>query len=446
MNNLIVDVNLWGKNVGALMWDKEAELALFQFEDKFLNSGFDLSPIVMPSEKSKDVVYSFSANKTNCFKGLPGLIADALPDAFGNQIINEWFASRGFSEEQITPLERLCYVGQRAMGALEFEPSSEIPGLDSSSQLHINDLTELAAEVFRNKEVFQAKLLNQDKNILDILKVGTSAGGAKPKAIIAYNDLTNEVRSGQVVAPKGFCYWLLKFDGGVYEEHSHITDNPKGIGNIEYAYYLMAKNAGIDMTECRLLHEGDSCHFMTKRFDRRDTGEKLHVQTLAGLAHFDRDQRHSYEQAFRVMRQMGLPYPQQEELFRRMVFNVVARNHDDHTKNHSFIMDKSGKWSLSPAYDLCYSYNPHGRWTNKHQMSINSKQDRFTYEDLQSVAKKMGIDKGKEIIGKVVDSVSRWDDFAKDAGVKGIHSKQIGSNLLLLEPKKLNSRENDISL
>lgn len=435
MENLIADVNLWGKNVGTLFWDKTNELASFQFEDKFINSGLDLSPIIMPLGSSKGEVYSFAENNTKCFKGLPGLLADALPDDFGNQIINEWFTSKGFSEVRITPLDRLCYVGKRAMGALEFEPSNDIPGLNSSTQLQIKELTELASEVFKNRAEFQSKLLNQDKKILDILKVGTSAGGAKPKAIIAYNERTNEVRSGQVESPEGFTYWLLKFDGGTYEEHSHITDNPKGIGNIEYAYHLMAKNAGIDMTECRLLNEGDCCHFMTKRFDRTDTGEKLHIQTLAGLAHFDRDKRHSYEQAFRVMRQMNLPYPQQEELYRRMAFNVVARNHDDHTKNHSFIMNKAGKWNLSPAYDVCYSYNPHGQWTNRHQMSINSKQDKFTYEDLQHVAKKMGINKEKEIIERVVDSVSRWEEFAKDAGVRAIHSKQIKSNLLLLEPK-----------
>ncbi|NDV83394.1 type II toxin-antitoxin system HipA family toxin [Bacteroides sp. 51] len=444
MEDLIVDVSLWGKNVGVLLWDQNRDIASFEFENKFIRSGLDLSPIVMPLKTAAGMVYQFPENKSNCFKGLPGLIADSLPDAFGNQIINEWFASRGLPDDQVTPLDRLCYVGRRAMGALEFRPAKSIPGLNDSTQLHISELTELASEVFRNREEFQSKLLNQDKKILDILKVGTSAGGAKPKAIIAYNELTNEVRSGQVAAPDGFTYWLLKFDGGVYEEHAHITNNPQGIGNIEYAYYLMAKDAGIDMTECRLLPEGDNCHFMTKRFDRMNNGEKLHMQTLAGIAHFDRDQRHSYEQAFRVMRQLQLPYPQHEDFFRRMVFNVVTRNHDDHTKNHSFLMDQSGRWSLAPAYDLCYSYNPAGTWTKRHQMSINSKQDRFTFEDLQKVAEKMGIKKGKEIIEKVVDSASKWDGFAKGAGVKAIHASQIRENLLLLEPKKYNSREREL--
>jgi len=446
MDDLIVDVNLWGRNVGALLWDKDREMASFEYDDKFLRSGLNLSPIVMPLNNSQGTVYQFPGNKNNCFKGLPGLVADSLPDAFGSQIVNEWFASQGLSDERITPLDRLCYVGKRAMGALEFKPASSLPGLNDSTQIYINELTEMAAEVFQNRAEFQSKLLNQDRKILDILKVGTSAGGAKPKAIIAWNELTNEVRSGQVKAPAGFTYWLLKFDGGVFEEHHHITDNPKGIGNIEYAYYLMAKDAGIDMMECRLLHEGDSCHFMTKRFDRTDIGDKLHVQTLAGIAHYDRDARHSYEQAFRIMRELHLPYPQQEEFFRRMVFNVVSRNHDDHTKNHSFIMDQNGKWRLAPAYDLCYSYNPKGRWTNRHQMSINSKQDRFTFEDLLNVAKKMGIKGGNEIIEKAVDSVSKWDVFSKEAGVLKKHSTDIKSNLLLLQHKKFNSRESDFSL
>ena len=432
MENLIVDVNIWGHYVGALIWDHNKEAASFQYDDKFLSSGLDISPIIMPLRNSRGVVYQFLQNRNNCFKGLPGLIADSLPDTFGSQIINEWFASLGLSDEQVCPLDHLCYIGKRAMGALEFQPSKTIPHANKSTLIHIGELTELATEIFRNRDEFRSKLLNQDQKILDILKVGTSAGGAKPKAIIAYNELTNEVRSGQVTAPKDFTYWLLKFDGGIYEEHSQITDNPKGIGNIEYAYYLMANAAGIDMMECRLVHEGNSSHFMTKRFDRTDSGEKLHIQTLAGISHYDRDQRHAHEQAFRIMRQMQLPYTQQEELYRRMVFNVISRNHDDHTKNHSFIMNHSGQWRLSPAYDLCYSYNPKERWTNRHQMSINGKQDGFTFKDLQIVADRMGIKRGKEIIEKVVDTVSNWEKFAKESGVKAKHIKDIGANLLLL--------------
>lgn len=394
----------------------------------------DISPVTMPLKKStEDRVYQFLQNRNACFCGLPGLIADSLPDKFGTQIINEWFAANGLPNEQITALDRLCYVGKRGMGALEFEPCKKFVDLEAASVLHVEELTKLADSIFSNRNSFQEKLIQENKDIIDILKVGTSAGGAKPKAIIAYNEQTGEVRSGQVKAPEGFTYWLLKFDGTTYSEHDKITSNPKGIGNVEYAYYRMAVDCGINMMESRLFMEKDYSHFMTKRFDRLDNGEKLHVQTLAGIAHYDRDVRHSYEEAFSIMRKMRLDYPQMEEFYRRMVFNVVTRNHDDHTKNHSFIMDRQGKWSLAPAYDLCYSYSPSGRWTNKHQMSLNGKQDNFTYKDLTDVAKKVGINRPDEIIEQIVNVASQWKGYAKDCGVKEYHSAQIESNLLLLE-------------
>lgn len=431
MDDLIVDAKLWGRSVGSLYWDKETGSALFDYERSFTRSGLDISPVIMPVGQYKNIPYQFLENRNSCFKGLPGLFADSLPDAFGNQIINEWFASKGLSGEEISPLDRLCYVGKRGMGALEFEPCSPIEGMDESSIVHIKELTELAKSVFTDRMSFQMQLRQEERNIFDILKVGTSAGGAKPKAIIAFNDTTGEVRSGQVKAPEGFGYWLLKFDGGTYSEHAQITDNPQGIGNIEYAYYRMAKAGGIEMTECRLLSEGDSHHFMTRRFDRTETGEKIHVQTLAALAHYDRDRRHSYEEIFRIMRSMNLPYPQQEQLFRRMVFNVMARNHDDHTKNFSFLMDKHGKWSLGPAYDLCYSYTPKGKWTNSHQLSVNGKQDGFTMEDLQQVGESMGVRSHKTIIGEIQESVSHWSEVAKDCGVRSEYADTIGKNLIL---------------
>ena len=431
MDDLIVDVKLWGKLVGALAWDEATGTAVFDYERSFIRSGLDISPIVMPLNRYSGNPYQFLENRNNCFKGLPGLVADALPDSFGNQIINEWFASKGLSEEEITPLDRLCYAGKRAMGALEFEPSRHIEGLDESTIVHIDELTQLAESIFSDRENFQARLHQQDKSILDILKVGTSAGGAKPKAIIAYNDATGIVRSGQVKAPEGFGYWLLKFDGGTYSEYARITDNPKGIGNIEYAYYKMAVSCGIDMTECRLLSEGDSHHFMTRRFDRTEDGEKIHMQTLAGLAHYDRDSRHSYEELFRIMRSLGLPYKEQEQIYRRMVFNVMARNHDDHTKNFSFLMDRHGHWRLAPAYDLCYSYTPGGEGTNRHQMSLNGKQDNFSIKDLHQVGDNMGIRNNKPIVEEISETVSRWLEYAKDCGVRPEHAKAIAGNLLV---------------
>ena len=430
---LFVDVKIWDMNVGSLTWNDQYNVAAFQYEPNFLSSGLDVSPIIMPLKKnSGDRVFQFLQNRNACFGGLPGLIADSLPDKFGTQIINEWFAANGMPDEQITPLDRLCYVGKRGMGALEFEPSKKFTNLEAASVLHIEELTKLADSIFSNRSSFQEKLIQENKEIIDILKVGTSAGGAKPKAIIAYNEQTGEVRSGQVKAPEGFGYWLLKFDGTTYSEHEKITNNPKGIGNIEYAYYRMARDCGINIMESRLLVEKEYCHFMTKRFDRLEDGSKLHVQTLAGIAHFNRDDRHSYEEAFGIMRKLKLNYPQMEEFFRRMVFNVVARNHDDHCKNHSFVMDRQGRWSLAPAYDLCYSYSPSGRWTNRHQMSLNGKQTDFTFKDLLETGIKAGINNPGEIIEKTVEIVSDWKEYAKDCGVKDVHAKQIESNLLLL--------------
>ncbi len=271
----------------------------------------------------------------------------------------------------------------------------------------------------------------KDKRILDILKVGTSAGGAKPKAIIAYNETTGEVRSGQTNAPEGFSYWLLKFDGGTYAEHNELTDTPRGIGNIEYAYYKMACKCGIAMTESRLLDEDDCHHFMTKRFDRTDSGEKIHMLTAAGLAHVDRDARHSYEALFGIIRRMNFTASDAEQLFRRMVFNVETRNHDDHTKNFSFLMDQQGRWSLAPAYDLFYSYNPAGNWTARHQLSLNSKQTDFVKDDLLTVAKNVGVRRAHEIVDEITHVVSKWNDIANDCGVRDTHRKQIAQQLLL---------------
>lgn len=431
MTDVILKVSIWGKDVAAVVWDKERGFAVFEFYPEFATAGLDLAPLAMPLEDIKrgDRTYSFPAHRNNTFKGLPGLIADSLPDDYGNQIIDEWFASKGLSGREFSPEDRLCYVGRRGMGALEFEPAQHEPLLDESSVVEISQLTDLAKEVLGKREEFQTALAKgENKSLLDILKVGTSAGGAKPKAIIAINDDMSEVRSGQVKAPDGFTYWLLKFDG---VEAGKVTDNPLGIGRIEYAYYKMALDCGIEMTECRLYEEGEYAHFMTKRFDRADAGERLHTQTLCAIAHFDRDDRHSYEQAFQVMRRMNLPYPDMEQFYRRMVFNIMARNHDDHTKNHSFILKPGKEWRLAPAYDLCYSYSSTGRWTNRHQMSANNKRDNFTREDLLAVGRNMGIKNALPIVEQVAEVVTNWDKYAIETGVKDSHREQIGRNLRL---------------
>ncbi len=429
MTDITLKVSLWGKDVAAVVWDKEREYAVFEFFPEFASAGLDLAPLIMPLDDVRrgDRTYYFPTHRDNkTFKGLPGLIADSLPDAYGDQILEEYFASKGLSAQTYSPIDRLCYVGRRGMGALEFEPAQNNPQLDKSSVIEIAHLTDLAKEVLGRREEFQTELAEGDESLLDIIRVGTSAGGAKPKAIIAVNGDMSEVRSGQVAAPDGFTYWLLKFDG---VEAGKVSDNPLGIGRIEYAYYKMAIDCGIEMTECRLFEEGQHAHFMTKRFDRTDTGEKLHTQTLCAIAHFDRDDRHSYEQAFQVMRRMGLPYPDMEQFYRRMVFNIMARNHDDHTKNHSFILRPGGEWRLAPAYDLCYSYSSIGRWTNRHQMSANNKRDDFTRDDLLAVARNMGIKNASLIVDQTKEVVSNWNKYASEVGVKETHKEHIWKNL-----------------
>ncbi len=372
-------------------------------------------------------VFTFPELRSKTFNGLPGLIADALPDDYGNSVIDEWFAAKGKNSD-VTPLDRLCYIGKRGMGALEFEPANHNDQLDQSSLIELEELVVLAQDILDKRTSFKADLAENNETLIDILRVGTSAGGAKPKVIIALNDKTKEVRSGQVKAPDDFTYWLLKFDG---VEGGKIKENPLGFGRIEYTYYQMAIDCDIQMMESRLMEEGKQAHFLTKRFDRTDSGEKLLTQTFCGLAHYDRDNRHSYEQLFATMRRLNLNYADIEQMYRRMVFNVVARNHDDHTKNHSFIMDKSGEWALSPAYDLCYSYSPSGQWTNKHQMSVAGKREGFVKADLLKVGEDQGINNPLRIVEQTVDVVSRWPEYAVRNEVNVDFSRQIYENLRL---------------
>ena len=423
----VINIKLWNENVAAVAWNKEKEYAIIEFYDTFAKRGWDIAPLQMPINDilRGERIFSFPANRTKTFNGLPALLADSLPDDYGNSVIDEWFANKNRSID-ISPLDRLCYIGNRGMGALEFEPANTDNLLKESSVLEIKELTALAKEILNKRTAFQTNIKNNNKAIFDILRVGTSAGGAKPKAIIAYNETTGEVRSGQVQATKGFSYWLLKFDG---VEGGKIKDNPFGIGKIEYTYYKMATECGIKMTECRLLREGRKAHFMTKRFDRTENGEKIHTQTFCAIGNFDRDERHSYEQIFQVIRQLNLPYSELEQMYRRMVFNVLSRNHDDHTKNHSFLMEKSGKWLLAPAYDLCYSYSPSGKWTNKHQLSLNGKRDDFNMQDLLQVAEKQSIKNAKEIIEQILDVVSQWNKYAEKYKVKKEFINIIKENL-----------------
>ena len=400
------DVHLWGQQVGAVIWDEHLVCSHFEYAPEFIRGGLEVSPIMMPLARK---VYSFpDRDSYKTFLGLPGMLAEALPDAFGRALLDNWLAAQG--RQDANPVERLCFQGKRSMGALEFVPSMERV-LDAEQAIEVDSLVQAAHEALSNKEAFVTNLSKSDEALLDIIRVGTSAGGQRAKAVIAYNDTTGEVRSGQTTAPEGFDYWLIKLDGVTNKE----LGDPEHWGEVEYVHSLIAKAAGIHMTECRLYRENGRAHFMTKRFDRSN-GEKIHMQTLCGLAHYDFNRLHaySYEQAFAVMRQLRLTYPEAEEFYRRMVFNVVARNQDDHTKNISFLMDKQGVWRLSPAYDMSWAYNPTGGWTSMHQMSVNNKWDHITREDLLHVAYEMNIKHAPAIIDQVVEAVSMWSKLAKE--------------------------------
>lgn len=419
------EVLLWGRVIAAAFWDDAEQLAAFEYHPDFQPSGIELAPIMMPLGSR---IFRFPVLRRSSFRGLPGLLADSLPDDFGNAIIDQWLIREGRSRSDFSPIERLCYIGQRGMGALEFRPSIR-KTTRGSVAVDIAALTELAQHVLDLRQGIKVHLTASEsdyaRSLDDILRVGTSAGGARAKAVIALHPQTGEMRSGQVQAPEGFEYWLLKFDGVSNREHG--LSDPEGYGRIEYAYSLMAKAAGVSMMPCRLLEEGGRAHFMTQRFDRLDNGEKIHMQSLYAMAHLDNQLAgaHSYEQAFDVLRKLRAPREDFAELFRRMTFNVLARNQDDHTKNIAFLMDKAGHWSLAPAFDVIYSFNPVGEWTSRHQMSINGRTDDFTSQDLLTIATNFRIAEADELIDDVAAAVSQWQEFAAAAQVPELAATRI---------------------
>ena len=409
-------VTIWHSRVGAVAWDDTTGLGSFEFEPSFLRNNLDLAPLQMPMDKARACIFSFPGLRNSpAFKGLPGLLADVLPDKYGNALINAWLARRGRPSDSLNPVEMLCFIGKRGMGALEFEPA-EPSVSDKPTNVEINDLVQIANDILLGRQDFSAQLpADEEKARLDILKIGTSAGGARAKALIAFNADTGEIRSGQVHAPKGFTHWLIKFDGVADSQFGAIH----GYGRVEMAYHLMARAAEIDMTECRLLEEHGRAHFMTRRFDREPGKGKIHVQSFCAMQHLDFNHAdlYSYEQLFETMRLLGLPYPQAEQLFRRMVFNVVSRNCDDHTKNFAFIMDKSGQWSLAPAFDVCHSYRPGSSWVSRQSLSINGKRQNITTDDFLFVARQMNIKKGAGIVNQIVGVVNDWPRYADETGV-----------------------------
>jgi serine/threonine-protein kinase HipA len=415
----LATVQLWGRTIGAVSWNDDARLAHFEYEPAFVDSGIEIAPLTMPLS---DRIYSFPALAQETFHGLPGLLADSLPDDFGNALIDAWLAKEGRDPLGFNPVERLCYTGSRGMGALEYEPTQG-PSGTNSAHVDLDALVELASEILTRRNRLHDRFAPPDResSLRDILRVGTSAGGARAKAIVAWNPATDEVRSGQVRAGEGFSYWLLKFDGVSGNKDKELED-PAGYGLIEYAYYNMALAAGIKMNECRLLKENDRSHFMARRFDRTQSGGKIHMQSLCAMEHLDFRQAgaHSYEQALGTIRKLELPMDSLEEQFRRMAFNIIGRNQDDHVKNIAFLMDRSGRWSLSPAFDLTYSYNPEGVWTSSHQMSLNGKRDNFDLDDFKACAKSVALKRGRgvEILDQVRSAVGQWKQFSHEAGVE----------------------------
>ncbi len=412
----VAEVMLWGTKIGTVAFDDISGLGSFEYEPDFLASGIEVSPIAMPLSRR---VYTFPELARHSFHGLPGLLADSLPDKFGNAVIDAWLQSQGRTPASFDPVERLCYTGSRGMGALEYVPVLG-PGSAESESIDVEKLVQLASDILRSREDMHVVI--GENAMQEIIKVGTSAGGARAKAVIAWNEQTGDIRSGQIEAGKGYGYWIIKFDGVSNNGDKEGADVPQ-YTRIEYAYHLMAKAAGIQMDECRLYKEKDRCHFMTRRFDRDpETGGKLHMQSLGGMAHFDFNQpgAYSYEQAARVMRQLRISNTEISQFYRRMVFNVLARNQDDHVKNISFLMDRAGRWSLAPAYDVTYAYNPDGMWTGTHQMSINGKRDGITRQDLLLSARNMGVKKAEaeQIIAAVQESLSGWYGFAETAKLR----------------------------
>lgn len=432
----VAEIYLWGSLVGYVSWNEKAGLASFEYDHEFVDyAPVEVAPIKIPRKKG---IYSFPELARGTFHGLPGFLADSLPDKFGNALIDVWLSTKGRKSGSFNPIERLCYIGERGMGALEFKPA-KYKGRLSSVPIEIEDMVKLASAVLTNKTKLKENLKFKDENKLSValtnlLVVGTSAGGARAKCIIAYNEKTGDVRSGQIKTTKDYTYWLLKLDGVSNNRDKELID-PQGFGRIEYAYYLMAKDCGIEMSESRLLEENGRAHFMTKRFDRLEGGEKIHMQSLCAMGHYDFNMAggYSYEQALEMIRtvvrldtKVAL-----EQQFRRAIFNIIGRNQDDHTKNIAFLMDRRGIWKLSPAYDMAYSYNPAGEWTSKHQMSLNGKRDEFTMEDLIEFGAKADIKKmqATKIIKEIENVFSRWTMYAENAGVFKEHTELILNNL-----------------
>ncbi|MFC3393761.1 type II toxin-antitoxin system HipA family toxin [Brenneria rubrifaciens] len=432
----VINVNYKNSEAGAVSFNTETGTGAFEYSASFIRQGIELSPLKMPLGKR---IYSFPELDFETFKGLPGLIADSLPDDFGNAVLNAWVASRGKQPGDITPLQRLQYTGKRGMGALEYTPATRLRSLNASQQVEIASLVSIAQEILDSRANFSVELNKTGQAdreaMMTLLSVGMSAGGARPKAVLAFNDDFTQVRSGQVDVPKGFTHYLMKFDGvSEHNKNKETFGDPLGYGAMEYVYHLMARACGIDMMPCKLLNEGDRRHFITQRFDRAGN-QKIHVQTLNGIAHvnYKKPGSFSYAELFGVARQLRLPATAAEQLFKRMVFNIVARNHDDHAKNFAFLL-QGNTWALAPAYDIAYSYKPESNWVNSHWMSLNGKRDNFSRGDFYSLERLSPLftrEKINSMIDDTINHVSQWRKLAATENVPETLIAEIESNLRL---------------
>lgn len=408
-------VVLWGTTAGYLHLEDGRKYASFEYDKDFVRMGIEISPIMMPLSRR---IYEFPELAIPAFKGVPGLLADSLPDKFGNAVIDQWLASEGRTPESFHAVERLCYTGKRGMGALEYVPAISSPG-DRNEKIEIDRLVKFASEVLEERKNIHLSV-QDDLNYNQLLRLGTSAGGARAKAVIAYRKETGEIRSGQINTDEGYEYWLIKFDGVTGNGDHYLKDVPE-YTMIEYAYHLMAVKAGITMSECTLLKENGRKHFMTKRFDRVN-GKKLHMQTLGAITHTDYNEPGlcSYEMAALTARRLGLPNNEIEQLYRRMVFNILAVNQDDHVKNISFLMDKRGVWSLSPAYDITFACDAENKWLQAHQMTIHGKRSSISISDMIACGQDMDLkpSKCRQIIEEVKNSVMQWQGIARSVEIR----------------------------
>lgn len=427
------EVRLWGRTIGAASLEPGERTAVFQYAPDFAASGIQVSPLTMPLRTAP---YSFPELPYRTFRGLPGMLADSLPDRYGNALINAWLARQGRPPESANAVERLCYMGLRGTGALEFAPVKG-PEPTVGEDIQVGELVELASRILDERDGFATSLEpgKEENGLLEILSVGMSAGGARAKAVIAWNPKTNEVRSGQVDAGPGFEHWLLKFDGVRGNRDKERFNDPEGYGAVEYAYSRMAVAAGIEMSPCRLFEENGRRHFMTRRFDRPTGATKLHMQSLGALEHFDFNAAgaYSYEQALMTIRKLGLPMEAVEQQFRRMAFNLIGRNHDDHVKNIAFLMDRAGRWSLCPAFDVTYNFKVDGEWTARHQMTLNGKRDGFVIEDLARCADVVSMQRRRAmaIVAEVAAAIAQWPAVAAEAEVPKNRAIEIGKTLRL---------------